>query len=168
MSTVLLLLLAFACVLLEIAFAPGATLFGGRAQLALVVIALWAALRPTAEAMLLAPTAGLLLGLIGNEPLGLSVLAFAPIVALGAMNEERSTEGRFALTIGLVAIGTLVYAVTDLVVSRLAGRTIPVAAGTAQAVLVATLLNVGLAAVLYWPLSRMTADPGARTELRRY
>jgi rod shape-determining protein MreD len=168
MSTILLLLLAFACVLLEIAFAPGATLFGGRAQLTLVVIALWAALRPADETMLLALTAGLLLGLLGNEPLGLSVLAFAPIVALGVMNEERSTEGRLVRTIGLVAIGTLVYAVADLVVSRLAGRTIPLAVGTLQAVLVVAVLNLGLAAMLYWPLSRMTADPSARAELRRY
>src|SRR5215207_2790079 len=166
MSTILLLALAFACVIVDLSFAPGATLFGGRAQVALVVIALWAALRPPDEAMLLAPAAGLLLGLVGNEPLGLSVLAFAPIVALGVLNEERSTERRFVLTIGLVAIGTVVYAVTDLVISRLAGRTIPVAAGTIQTVLVVTLLNVGLAALLYWPLARLSIDPGARTELR--
>ncbi|MDQ4100524.1 MAG: rod shape-determining protein MreD, partial [Chloroflexota bacterium] len=149
MSTILLLLLAFACVLLEIAFAPGATVFGGRAQLSLVVIALWSVLRPADEAMLLAPAAGLLLGLLGNEPLGLSVLAFAPVVALGMLNEERSIERRFVLTLGLVALGTFVYAVADLTIFRLAGRTIPVAFSTLQAVLVVTILNLVLAAVLY-------------------
>jgi rod shape-determining protein MreD len=168
MSTILLLLLAFACVIVDLSFAPGAALFGGRAQLTLVVIALWAALRPLEESMLLAPAAGLLMGLIGNEPLGLSVLAFAPIVALGATNEERSTERRFILTIGLVAIGTFVYAVADLIISRLAGRTIPVSTATIQPVLVVTALNVGLAALLYWPLARLSVDPSARTELRRY
>jgi hypothetical protein len=84
------------------------------------------------------------------------------------MNEERSTERRFILTIGLVAIGTFVYAATDLVVSRLAGRTIPIAVGTIQTVLVVSILNVGLAALLYWPLARLSVDPSARTELRRY
>ena len=168
MITFVLLALAFVAVLLDIAFAPGALFLGGRAQLTLVVVALWSALRPQAEAMLLAPAAGLLLGLLGNEPLGLSVLAFAPIVVLGGMSEERSTARRFAFTIGLVAIGTLVYALVALIAAPLAGSAIPVGFGSLRAVLVVTVLNLAMAAVLYWPLARMTGDPSARAELRRF
>jgi len=167
MSTVLILALAAACVVLDISFAPGATLLGGRAQLTLVVVALWAALRPEAEAMLLAPVAGVLLGLLGNEPLGLSLIAFAPVVALGAMREERSTERRFASTIGLVAIASLVYVVAAVVISRVAGQTLPLRLGSFRTIAVVTALNLGLATVLYWPLARTAGDPGARPEPRR-
>jgi rod shape-determining protein MreD len=167
MSTTLMLALAFACVVLDISFAPGATLLGGRAQLTLVVVALWAALRPEAEVMLLAPVAGVLLGLLGNEPLGLSLIAFTPVVWLGATHEERSTEGRFAFTIGLVAIASLVYVVAAVVIAQVAGDPVPLRLGSLRTIAIVTALNLGLAAVLYWPLARTAGEPGARPEPRR-
>lgn len=168
MSTVLLLGLAFISVLAEIAFAPGAGLLGVRPQLTLVMISLWSALRPEAEAMLLAPAAGLMLGLLANEPLGVSVLAFAPIVLLSGIGEHRSPERRFAFTVGLTAAGTLAYALIYAVFARVLGEGVPVGLGSLRALTAVAAVNAALAALLYWPLARISGDTGARNELRRY
>ena len=168
MSTVLLVLLAFAAVLVDIAFAPGATLLGVRPQLTLVTVTLWAVLRPQAEVMLLASVAGLLLGLLSSEPLGVSVLALAPIVVFSTFSTERSTGRRLGFTIGLVIAGTLAYALVHLVFARLLGQSIPVGLGTLRRLVSLTLANSALATVLYFPLARMSADPSVRHELRRF
>ncbi len=168
MNGYLLIALAVAAVLVDVAFAPGATLFGARPELTLVLIALWAALRPQSEVMLLAPTAGLALGLLGNEPLGASVLAFAPIVLAGGSRGDTSTERRFVFSIGLVAAGTPVYVLALAVLSRILGDPSPFGLGALPTLATLMLLNAVLAAVLYWPLARLTGDPAARTELRRY
>ncbi len=168
MNGYLLIALAVAAVLVDVAFAPGATLFGVRPELTLVLIALWAALRPQPEVMLLAPAAGLTLGLLGNEPLGASVLAFAPIVLAGGSRNGASTERRFVFSIGLVAASTLVYAPALAAASWLLGDPVPLGSGALRTVATVMLLNAALAAVLYWPLARLSGDPAARNELRRY
>jgi rod shape-determining protein MreD len=166
-STVLLLLLALAAVLADIAVAPGGEAFGARAQVTLVVVALWAALRPEAETMLLLPVAGVLLGLLGNEPLGVSVLALAPIVLLSNRGERRSTERRLPYTIGLVVAGTLAYAAIWSVATAILGEGVPFGLGSLRVLLAVAILNCLLAALLYWPLAKLTGDPRPRNELRR-
>ena len=168
MNGYLLIALAVTAVLVDVAFAPGASLLGARPELTLVLIALWAALRPQSEVMLLAPAAGLALGLLGNEPLGASVLAFAPIVLAAGGRDRTSTERRFVFSIGLVAAGTLVYVLVLAIVSQIVGGPSPLGMGALPTLATVMLLNAVLAAVLYWPLARLTGDPAARTELRRY
>ncbi len=168
MNPYLLVVLALLSVLIDLSFAPGATLFGARPELALVLVALWAALRPQAEAMVLALAAGIGLGLLGSEPLGASVLALAPIVLLGSLSDGRSTERRFIFSIGLVMLGTLVYALALAGASWLLGEGYPLGPGSLRSFGTVMVLNAALAAVLYLPLARISADPAARNELRRY
>ncbi len=168
MSTVLLVALAFASVLVDVAAAPGATFLGVRPQLTLVLIALWSVLRPSAEVMWLAPAAGLMLGLLGNEPLGVSVLALAPVVMLGISSNGRSTERRIFSSIGLVVAGTLAYALVHAILSGVLGRPFPLELGSVRMLLTLCLVNAALAAVLYLPLARLPSDVNVRDEIRRY
>jgi len=168
MTTLLLLLLALAAVLVDLSVAPGATLFGVRPQFTLVLITLWAALRPDLEVMLLAPAAGLLLGLLGNELLGASVLALAPVVVVSMSIHTRITERRLPLTLSVVAAGTVAFAVTHAIIGRFGGASVLPALSWLGAVLALALLNTGLAAALYWPLSRLPVASATRNVLRRY
>lgn len=160
--------LAFVAVLLDVSLAPGATFLGGRPSLVLVLVGLWAALRPEAEVMVLVPVAGLLLGLIGNEPLGASVLALTPFVLLGLTQRPRTSERRFLFAVLLVLTGTLAYALIYTVVARLWGEPAPITVEAMRAVTLAALLNGLLAAVLYWPLARTAPTAPVRSDLRRY
>jgi rod shape-determining protein MreD len=159
---------ALLAVLLDLAVAPGAQFFGVRPSFTLVVVALWSALRPREEAMLLAPVAGLLLGLLGTEPLGVSVLALAPLVLLGGLNTARGARRRALATVGLVAFGTLVYVPVYGVLSALFGGAAPVGWGTVRVLLFVAILNTLLAAVVYLPLARLSVDRTTHRQFRRY
>jgi rod shape-determining protein MreD len=168
MSAALLVALAFASVLVDVAAAPGATVFGVRPQLTLVLVALWSVLRPSAEVMWLAPAAGIMLGLLGSEALGVSVLALAPIVMLGVSSNGRSTERRLFSSIGLVVAGTLAYALIHAILSSVMGRPFPLELGSVRMLLILCAVNVALATVLYWPLARLPSATNVRDEIRRY
>lgn len=168
MTTVLLALLAFAAVLVDLAVAPGATLAGARPQFTLVVIALWAALRPELEVMLLAPAAGLLLGVLGNEPLGASVLALAPAVVLGLAGRGRSTKRHFLRTLGLVAAATPAYAAVFLIVGWLAGARPALGLEWITALVRLALVNTLVAAALYWPISRLPSESAPQGQFRGF
>lgn len=168
MNAVLLVGLAFSSVLVDIAAAPGATVFGVRPQLTLVLIALWSVLRPSAEVMWLAPAAGIVLGLLGNEALGVSVLALAPIVVLGLSSSGRSTERRIVTSVGLVVAGTLVYALIHAILNSVLGRPFPLELGSVRMLLILCVVNAALAAMLYWPLARLPSDTTMHDEIRRY
>jgi rod shape-determining protein MreD len=168
MNTALLVALAFASVLVDVAAAPGAAVFGVRPQLTLVLIALWSVLRPSAEVMWLAPAAGIMLGLLGNEALGVSVLALAPIVVFGISSNGRSTERRLFSSIGLVVAGTLAYALLHAILSGVLGRPFPLEPGSVRMLLTLCLVNAVLAAMLYWPLVRLPSDTSIRDDIRRY
>lgn len=166
MSTALLIALAFASVLVDVAAAPGAEIFGVRAQFTLVLVALWSVLRPSAEVMLLAPAAGLLLGLLGSEPLGVSVLALTPIAVLGLSSNSRSTERRVLTSIGLVVAGTLAYALIHGFVSGLLGGPFSLGIDRLRSLFALCLVNAALAAVLYWPLAKLPGDVAVRNQIR--
>jgi rod shape-determining protein MreD len=168
MTTILLILLALTAVMVDLAFAPGATLLGVRPQFTLVVIALWAALRPDPEVLLLAPVTGFLLGLLGNEPLGASVLALAPAVVLGLAIVSRSTHRRFAFTMALVAVATPAYVLIVLLVQFMAGARPALGVEWLSALSRLCLANALLAAALYWPLSILPADAAAQDQFPRF
>lgn len=147
------LLLVLSTVLLDLSAAPGATLFGVRPSLTLVVIGLWAALRPPSEAMLIAPAAGVLLGLLGPEPLGLSVLGFVPVVLLGSFARPRGTERRWPAAVGAVIAGTAAYLVILIVCAPLFGAMPPLGLGVLRPIAIVMVLNGALAALLYWPIA---------------
>lgn len=158
---------AFAAVLCDFALAPGAEFLGVRPSITLVLVVLWSALRPLNEAMLLAPVAGLLLGLLGTEPLGVSVLAFAPVVLLGGFNAARGRERRALFAAGLVVAGTLVYTLLYLILTRLAGGSVTVSTGTLRPLLAILAVNCLVAAVLYWPIAWTSDARAGRRQFRR-
>lgn len=175
--------LAFAAVLLDSALAPGADVWGGRAGLTLTIIAVWSVTRPVEETMVLAPVAGLATGLVGREPLGVSVLAYALVALPGVLLAPRggrerarvgwdrpATRGRtrqMMLTMAAAALGTVVYAVTQPVLARMWSGEGGVLLWLTPVLLVMIGLNAALAALLYWPLTRGAGARPARLPRRR-
>ena len=158
---------AFAAVLCDLALAPGAEVLGVRPSITLVLVVLWSTLRPLNEAMLLAPVCGLLLGLLGSEPLGVSVLALAPLVLLGGVIAARGPERRVFATAGLVVIGTFIYLLLSFVLNRVAGGAVAAGSGTPHLVLAVTAVNLLVAAVLYLPIAWTSDARAVRRQFRR-
>ena len=103
-----LLLIAFAC-LAQVSILPQFSIFGVQPNVVIVLLVSWVAVRGQREAFLLIPVAGFMLGLLDSEPLGLAMLAFAPLILLTEVRELRLVESQLLPALGLVVVASLVY-----------------------------------------------------------
>lgn len=155
MSPVLVLLTAVIVTLLDLTILPGVRVFDAHPSAAVATVAVWSVLRRREEAMLLAPATGLGLGLLGNEPLGASILGLAPTVLLGLRRDPATPDGRFTATLWAACLGTVAYTVT-LAVLLAALRDVPFAPlALARQTAVSAALTALLAGMLYWPVARV-------------
>jgi rod shape-determining protein MreD len=139
---------------------------GGHAgpDLTLVLLSAWAVLRGPEEAMVLVPMGGVCLDLLGPAPLGVAVIALAPIVLLALVNDLGLINSELVVTIFVTMLGTILFYTIEIAVLDVAGY-----ADASFSVLVASifpglLVNAAITPVLYFPLraarrrSRATLD----------
>ena len=168
MRLVFLFVTAAVAVLLDLTLGPGLRALGAHPSFTVALVTVWAVLRRRQEAMVLAPAAGLLLGLLGTQPLGVAVLALALVVLLASLRDANGSEGRFRATLVIAAAGSAAYAVLIVIATLLAGQRLPAADVITRAIGGAVLLTTPLAAVLYWPVARAAWQPRIRGQFRRY
>lgn len=168
MSILLLLLPALTAALLDLTLSPGLRAFGGHPSVSVALVAAWAVLRRREEAMLLAPLTGLLLGLLGNEPLGASLLALAPTVVVAQLHDVNKPEGRLTATLGTAFAGAALYVALVAATEAAVGRGVPAPAAMLRAMGATGLLTTAIALLLYWPLARSAWQPRVHGEFRRY
>ncbi len=168
MSLLALLIPALMAAILDLALASQLELFGGRPIISVAVVAVWTVLRRREEAMVLAPVTGLLLGLLGSEPLGASVLGLIPVVLIAGLRDPSAAEGRFVMTLIAAAAGAglyvLVVALTNAGVARVALA--PLA--TIRAALAAVVFTTPVAGLLYFPMTRVAWRERMPGQFRRY
>jgi len=116
-----LLLIAFAC-LAQVSILPQFSIFGVQPNVVIVLLVSWVAVRGQREAFLLIPAAGFMLGLLDSEPLGLAMLAFAPLILLTEVRELRLVESQLLPALGLVVVASLVYEGTILLTLAVTGE----------------------------------------------
>jgi rod shape-determining protein MreD len=167
MSAAVTVVIAVLAAVLDISAAPGYDLWGARPSLSVVVVALWSALRPTGEAMLIAPVAGIALGLLGNEPLGVSVLAFVAIVLVGWLRRPSGAERRFAWALIVVAAGTVITTLLQSLALLAGGAAGAFSASGLRLTGANIVLNLALGAVLYFPLVIVSRSATPIDVLRR-
>ncbi len=155
MSALLVLPIAVLVALLDLTLLPGVRVLGTHPSGAVATVAVWSVLRRREEAMLLAPATGLVLGLLGNEPLGASILALAPTVLVAVRHDPAAPDGRFAAALWAAWIGAMAYTLTlAALLALLRGLPLAPLAVTRQSVVSGALTTL-LAAVLYWPMARV-------------
>ncbi|MBI2761739.1 MAG: hypothetical protein HYX51_09985 [Chloroflexi bacterium] len=168
MSLLLLLIPAAAAALLDLTLFANIRLLGAHPLLSVALVSVWAVLRRREEAMVLAPAAGLLLGLFGNEPLGASVLGLAPLVLMAAMRDPSTPDGRLSMCVWVAFAGAALYVALVTIVDSIVNRTAPGLAPTVRQMGAAAVLTAVLSAVLYLPLIRTAWQPRVPGHFRRY
>lgn len=149
-------LVAAGCIaLLDLTLFANVQVLGAHPSGVVAAVAVWSVLRRRDEAMLLAPAAGLFLGLLGNEPLGASVLGLAPTVLIAIRRDPRTPDGRFLATLEAAAAGSALYSLTLAVLVTLVGEVPLAPVALARQMITGGLLTVLLAGVLYWPMARV-------------
>jgi rod shape-determining protein MreD len=116
-----LVLVVFAC-LAQVSVVPEFSLFGVQPNIVIVLLVAWIAVRGQREAFYLIPAAGFMLGLLDSEPLGLAMLAFAPLILLTEVRELRLVESHLLPALGLVIVASLVYEGAILVTLAVTGE----------------------------------------------
>jgi hypothetical protein len=139
-------------VVLQVAAAPSFHLLGVHADLPVVWLSCWAAVRGRQEAMLLIPLAGLGLGLLGREPLGASLLALLPVLAIGWLEDGRAGRGQFLTTLLMIFVAGFLYSVIHAVASFAGGEGMGPPLNVLRVAPRAAMLDVLTAALWFWPI----------------
>jgi rod shape-determining protein MreD len=108
--------------LAQVAMLPAFSIFGVQPNLVIVLLVAWMAVRPRIEVLLLIPLAGMLLGLLDSQPLGLALLALAPLIALSEIRGMRLVDSDLLPAVIIVTVATLVYESVILISLALRGE----------------------------------------------
>jgi rod shape-determining protein MreD len=136
----------------QVAVASYFPLLGVTANPLLVLLVCWAMVRGPRETMVLIPIAGIFKDLMTTDPVGVSVLALLPIVALAAIRERRPMESEFLPTLAVVVVASLCYDLVYMVLLTAVGDGPPWLQTPIRVVLPAALFNALLTPVLYLPV----------------
>jgi rod shape-determining protein MreD len=136
----------------EVATASYFPLLGVTANPLLVLLTCWAMVRGPRETMVLIPLAGIFKDLMTSDPVGVSVLALLPIVALATVRERRPMESEFLPTLAVVVVASLCYDLVYMIVLTAVGDGPPWLQTPIRVVLPAALFNALLTPILYLPV----------------
>lgn len=139
-------------VILQVAAAPSFNLLSVHADLPVVWLGCWASMRGRQETMVLIPLAGIALGLLGHEPMGASLLALMPVLAISWLEEGRTGRGRFLLTLLLVFAAGVLYSTILALASLAGGDGIGSPLNVLRVAPRAGMLDLLTAALWYWPM----------------
>lgn len=167
MKLVLLAGTALAAVLLDLTFFASFSLWGGHLSASAALVAIWAVLRTREETMALTPLCGLGLGLLGNEPVGASLIGLAVVALLGWLRNPESAEGRFIHAMGVALCGTLLYVAIRSFVTGAVDQALPNAVSIVRATIGSAFLTVPLAGMVYLALVRIAIQPRLPGQMRR-
>jgi rod shape-determining protein MreD len=112
----------FFAVIAQQSAVPEFSLFGAQPNVLIVLLVAWMAVRGQREVLFLIPAAGLLQGLLDSEPLGLAMLALAPLILMSDVRELRLVESDLLPAITIVAAATVVYEGTVLLTLAVTGN----------------------------------------------
>ena len=150
-----LLLIAALC---EVAVAPMFRVSGLQPNLVLVILTAWLIARGQNEVYWLIPVGGFLLGLVDGAPLGTAIIALAPLALLQDIRGSQLGEGGLALAVIFVAIMTILYHITYLLMFTLEGQAASWVQATARVIVPTALINAVVLVPVYWFLSLFSHD----------
>ena len=149
MSLALGLLIVVAAVLAQMSILPAFSILGVHPNLVIVLLVAWMSVRGGREALLLIPAAGLVQGLLDSQPLGLAMLALAPLILMTEVRELQLVESELLPALVLAALATLVYEGTNLLALAVTGEQLHWLASVWDVLVPAAIVNVLLLVPVY-------------------
>jgi rod shape-determining protein MreD len=143
-----LVVIAFAA-LAQAAVLPSFSIFGAQPNLVLALLVAWLIVRPRREGLLLVPAAGLMVGLLDGEPLGLAMLALAPLILMAELRDMRVVESDLIPAVAVAAAGTLVYEAIVLLTLAVTGEQLDWLASVLDVLVPAAIANALLLLPIY-------------------
>ena len=122
MSYAIGLLAVLIAVVVQLSIMPAFSIFGVQPNLIIVLLVAWMATRGRREALVLIPIAGFTQGLLDSQPLGLAMLALAPMTLMTNVRELRLVESDLLPAVVLTVLATLVYETVIMVMLVVTGE----------------------------------------------
>ncbi len=149
MSVIAGLLVVLVAALAQAAVLPAFSIFGAQPNLLVVLLVVWLIVGTQRDALLLIPTAGFVLGLLDAEPLGLAMLALAPLILMVDVRELRLAQSELLLAVLLTVLATLAYEGTFLISLAVTGERLDWPASALDVLVPAIIANVLLLLPMY-------------------
>jgi rod shape-determining protein MreD len=154
---------AFFAAVLTASLVPYVRILGVTPDLVLIFAACWAMVRGQREAMVVVPMAGLLRDLTTSDPVGTSVLALSPIVALAVLRDLRPVESDYLPALAVVAVASLAYALVSMIVLTVVGDDVPWSTGLLRVAFPSMLVNALFTIAVYLPMRWLSPNPRAES-----
>ena len=154
--------LAWLLAVLNVSAMPYVKVLGVTPDFVLIFAACWAVVRSDEEALYVVPAAGLLRDLLSSDPVGTSVLAFAPIVLLAAVVRLQAIDSDFLPALAVVAAGSLAFGGIQTSVLAVTGQNVDFFHAVLYVIIPGAIVNALFMPIVYLPvqwLSRKRA-PG--------
>ena len=135
--------------LAQVSILPSFSIFGAHPSLIIVLLVAWMSIRGQREAVVLIPIAGILLGLLDGQPLGLAMLALAPLILMTEVRELKVVDSDFIPALLLTVLGTGVYEATSLVSLAVRGEPVSWLASITDVLVPAAVANALLLLPVY-------------------
>jgi rod shape-determining protein MreD len=136
-------------VLAQSAVIPSFSIFGVQPNLVIVLLVAWMSIRGRREAFVLIPFAGITVGLLDSQALGLALLAFAPLILLTEVHELRLIESDLLPALPIVVATTVFYEMAILLTLALTGEHMDWPASILDVLVPAAIANVLLLLPVY-------------------
>lgn len=159
-----LLLMALAA-LMQAAVLPSFSIFGAQPNLLVVLLIAWLSVRGRREVLPLIPAAGFMQGLLDSQPLGLAMLALAPLVLMAEVPEMRLVESDLVPALALTVLATFAYEGTMLIALAVTGERLDWAASALDVILPAVIANTLLLLPVYGAMRLASMDLAGRRRL---
>ncbi len=153
------LLIVFAAALAQAAVLPEFSVFGVQPNLLIVVLIAWMSVRGKQETLPLIAAAGFLQGLLDSQPLGLAMLALAPLVLMTEVRELKLVESDLLPAILLTVLATFAYEGTMLISLAVTGERLDWYGSVLNVLLPAAIANALLLLPVYGVLRILEPEP---------
>ena len=149
MSMVVGVLLIVAATLAQAAVLPEFSVFGVQPNLLIVVLVAWLSVRSKQEALPLIVIAGFSQGLLDSQPLGLAMLALAPLIVMSEVREWKLVESDLLPAILLTVLATWAYEGVMLISLAVTGERVDWLSSLIDVLLPAAIANALLLLPVY-------------------
>ena len=127
-------------------------------NLLLVLVVAWAMVRGPGDTITLVALAGLFLGLLSPQPLGLAILALTPVLPLALVRDLQVFEVNFLISVPVLIVSNVLYFCVMLLGLTVLGESVAVGP-VLRAMLPAVVSNLLALAPVYALVSRLAPAP---------
>lgn len=143
---------AWLLAVLNVSAMPYLKVLGVTPDFVLIFAACWAVMRSEDEAIYVVPIAAIMRDVMSSDPVGTSLIAFAPILFLAVIARMQLLDSDFLPALGTVAIASFSFEILHALILMLTGQGVAVDYLLFRIAIPAAVVNSIFAPIIYLPV----------------